>query len=86
MACIPSIRGVVVAGLLVVTPAFGAIDLTSAASVFQQARAICDRDGGALCGRPLCGPILLLDPQDLALVVNQAAAGRPRATAGADRA
>jgi hypothetical protein len=48
------------------------IPLAGAADIFAQAQAICDRDQGRFWGRPLCGPILLVDPDSRAVVANQA--------------
>jgi hypothetical protein len=39
--------------------------------VFALAREACERDGGSLWGRSLCGPILLVDPATRELVANQ---------------
>jgi hypothetical protein len=52
-----------------------AIDPAQAAFIFKQARAICSRDAGALWGQTLCGPMLLVDPDDLTVVANVADAG-----------
>lgn len=60
---------------LVASPALSAVDLTGAAGVFQEARIICQRDAGKLWGHTLCGPILLVDPNDRSIVANQADAG-----------
>jgi hypothetical protein len=49
-----------------------AIEPDKAAAVFTEARTICERDAGKLWGHSLCGPILLVDPDDRALVANQA--------------
>lgn len=40
--------------------------------VFAEAKAICERDNGALWGRSLCGPVLLVDPTDRSVIANQA--------------
>ncbi len=48
------------------------IDHAQAASIFRQADTICDRDGGTLWGHTLCGPLLLVDPDDRSVVANQA--------------
>lgn len=53
-------------------PAMAAVDPAGAASVFAQARTICQRDAGALWGHSLCGPMLLVDPTDRSAVANQA--------------
>ena len=63
-------------------PATAAIDLLQAQSIFQQAEVICTRDGGALWGRTLCGPMLLVDPDDRMVVANQADAGHTLGPAG----
>lgn len=60
---------------LVAAPASGAVDSSGAAMVFAEAKAICTRDDGALWGRSLCGPIVLVDPSDRAVLANQADAG-----------
>jgi len=48
------------------------IDLELAASHFAEARAISDRDGGDTWGRPLFGPMLLVDRATRELVANVA--------------
>jgi hypothetical protein len=53
------------------TPAAAAIDPAQAESIFQQANTICTRDGGAFWGHTLCGPMLLVDPDDRSVVANQ---------------
>jgi hypothetical protein len=62
-------------GLAVATPlptyAADSIDHAQAASIFRQANVICKRDGGALWGHTLCGPMLLVNPNDRSLVTNQ---------------
>jgi len=62
-------------GVLVPVSASATVDPHEAATVFQQAKVICERDGGALWGHTLCGPMLLVDPDDLSVVANQADAG-----------
>jgi len=47
------------------------IDQEQAESVFRQAHTICARDAGSLWGRSLCGPMLLVDPDDRTLAANQ---------------
>jgi hypothetical protein len=51
--------------------ALAAVDSVGAAKVFGEAEAICERDGGALWGRSLCGPMLLVDPKDHFAAANQ---------------
>ena len=53
-------------------PARAAIDPAAATAVFREAQVICDRDRGALWGRPLCGAMLLVDPEDRTVIANQA--------------
>lgn len=55
---------------LPLTPAVGAIDPAAAAAMFDEAKIICSRDGGALWGRSLCGPMMLVDPTDRSVVAN----------------
>jgi len=57
---------------LTVTHAKGAVSLDGAAKVFDEARIICERDAGALWGHTLCGPMLLIDPEDRSVTANQA--------------
>jgi hypothetical protein len=47
-----------------------AVDRDGARLVFDEARALCERDAGALWGRSLCGPILIVDPMDRAAIAN----------------
>ena len=56
-------------------PAAAAVDAEGAAMVFAEAKAICERDNGALWGQSLCGPVLLVDPMDGSVIANQADAG-----------
>jgi hypothetical protein len=60
---------------LTALPARAAIDHAQAESIFQLAHAICSRDAGALWGHTLCGPMLLVDPDDRDAVANQGDAG-----------
>ncbi|HKE01252.1 MAG TPA: hypothetical protein VKE69_09600 [Planctomycetota bacterium] len=57
---------------LVAASAPGSIDLAAARLRFEEARAISDKDGGALWGRPLYGPMLFVDPATRGCVANQA--------------
>ena len=56
-------------------PAGAAVPPDKAAAVFGEAKTICERDGGRLWKHTLCGPILLVDPDDRSVVGNQADAG-----------
>ena len=53
-------------------PAPAAPDPAAAREVIAQAQALCERDGGALWGVSLCGPLMIVDPADRAVVANQA--------------
>jgi len=64
--------GAVAFALPIATHAADSIDHSEAASIFQQADVICTRDGGKLWGQSLCGPMLLVDPNDRSVVANQA--------------
>lgn len=64
-------------------PASAAPNPDGAGLVFSEAKVICDRDRGALWGRGLCGPILIVDPMDKAVIANQADAGGALKPAGA---
>src|SRR4051812_30857962 len=56
--------------LLAADPA-PAIDPATASRFFQEARLAAEADGGRLWGRPLDGPVLLVDPKTLAAVANR---------------
>ncbi len=63
------------------SPASAQIDPAGAGRTFAEAKAICERDGGALWGRTLCGPILLVEPATRAIIANQSdAEGRLKAS------
>ncbi len=53
-------------------PAFPPQELAQAAQAFAALRAASDRDGGKLWGKPLYGPLLLVDPESRRLLANQA--------------
>lgn len=72
--CLIPAGAFVLAGLLPL-PAQAAVDPAGATKVFDEARAICTRDAGALWGKTLCGPMLLVDPTDRSLAANQPDAG-----------
>ena len=58
-----------------VPPLRAAPDAADAARLFEEAKEICERDGGKLWGRSLCGPILVVDYTDRGVVASQADAG-----------
>ncbi len=60
---------------LTALPARAAPDQASAVYVFNEAKTLCERDNGALWGRSLCGPIMIVDPADRAVIANQADPG-----------
>lgn len=72
--CRIPVGALLLAGLLA-SSAQAAVDPIGATKVFAEARTICTRDGGALWGKSLCGPMLLVDPTDRSLAANQADAG-----------
>jgi hypothetical protein len=61
-----------VLSLAFAAPASAAVPLDKAAAIFGEAKTICERDHAALWGHSLCGPILLIDPDDRSVVANQA--------------
>lgn len=69
---IPRILAAAFALAIVSAPAVGAVDPAGAERVFGEAKTICQRDGGALWGHSLCGPMLLVDPASRSAVANQA--------------
>jgi hypothetical protein len=58
--------------IMCATPALAGPDPDVAAQIFHEAKSICDRDGGRFWGRPLCGPMLLVDPTDRGVIANEA--------------
>ncbi|MDH5833459.1 hypothetical protein [Luteimonas kalidii] len=60
---------------LAALPVAAAPDHASAMVVFDEARKLCDADDGALWGESLCGPIMIVDPADRAVIANQADPG-----------
>src|SRR5690606_8520335 len=50
-------------------------DHASALALFNEAAMLCERDGGELWGQSLCGPIMIVDPADRAVIANQADPG-----------
>jgi hypothetical protein len=62
-----------VLGVSTLATASGAeIDAKLAGQYFDEARAICDRDGGRLWGVGLFGPMMFADPESRAVVANRA--------------
>ncbi|MEF3081361.1 hypothetical protein V3391_03940 [Luteimonas sp. SMYT11W] len=55
----------------VAMPVQAAPDRDGAVRVFETADTLCGRDGGALWGESLCGPILVVDPADRAVIANR---------------
>lgn len=59
------------------------IDTAKARQYFAEAKALSDRDNGALWKVPLCGPLLFVDPETRSAVANQAdAEGKLKALDG----
>ena len=82
----PSPRLLLLPALLLATlapVARAAPDPESAAWVFGEARRLCEADGGALWGRSLCGPMMIVDPADRGIVASEADAGGVLVAAGA---
>ena len=75
LSWLPALALVLGLALAAGPPALAAPDPAAAAAIFAEARSICDRDAGHLWGRTLCGPILLVDPNDRAIVASHADAG-----------
>ncbi len=50
----------------------GGIDPARAQQYFQEARGLCEKDGGKLWGVSLCGPMIFADPATRLVVANQA--------------
>lgn len=48
-----------------------ALDAALAARYFEEARALCRRDGGRLWGRSLCGPMMFADPSTRAVFASE---------------
>ena len=67
---------------LTAAPARAAVDPARAQEIFQEAAQLCGHDAGALWHHSLCGPILLVDWHDNAVVANQADAGGALKAAG----
>jgi hypothetical protein len=63
--------GLISLPLCLVTPAAAQVDQQRAEAYFDQAAAICHRDGGRLWGVSLCGPMVLADARTRTLATNQ---------------
>lgn len=55
--------------------AVASIPLAEARAIFDEARALCERDAGKLWGQSLCAPTMLVDPQSHAIVASVRDAG-----------
>src|SRR3954468_6473075 len=64
-----------IAALLLATAASTPIPLDAARRAFDDARVVSEEDGGRLWGKPLYGPILLVDPMTRYAVANVADQG-----------
>jgi len=73
--------GLISLSLGVANPAAGQVDQQRAQAYFQEAVAICQRDGGRLWGVSLCGPMVIADARTGTIATSQPppAAERPRA-------
>jgi|SRR5690348_2981924 len=56
---------------LTTSPLTAQLDTAAGAQALAEFAAACARDGGALWGRPLCGPLSLVDPATRAVIANQ---------------
>src|SRR4051794_35446333 len=57
------------------------IDQQRAAAAFNQAKTLCEREGGKLWQISLCGPIVIADPATKTIATNQPAPDAPRPAA-----
>lgn len=72
----PQARSLLVLALASSIPAADAApDPAVAEHVFAEARRLCEAEAGALWGRSLCGPVMLVDPADAGVVASHADAG-----------
>ena len=75
-----SLNLLVVVALLAILPSFqnralaqsSPIETTLAVQYFQEAKALCSRDGGKLWGVSLCGPMIFVDRKTRKVIANQA--------------
>lgn len=63
--------GSIAVSLCLVNPAAAQVDQQRAEAYFQEALAICERDGGRLWGISLCGPMVFADARTRTLATNQ---------------
>ena len=68
----PALTGALLLAMVAPPQACASIDPAQAESIFQQAKSICTHDDGRLWGHTLCGPMLLVDPDDRSVAANQA--------------
>src|SRR5690242_1910357 len=60
------------AAVLTLTPAHGGtIDPKAAHAAFAERQMFCDRDGGKLWGKQICGPLFFVDPDTRDIVANR---------------
>ena len=57
---------------LVVSPLTAQVDTAAGAAALADFASACAKDGGALWGRSLCGPLFLVDPATRTVIANQA--------------
>lgn len=62
----------VAASMLWASPASASVDREEAQAIFDEAKEICERDGGRFWAVSLCGPMFLTDWQDRRIIANQA--------------
>ena len=67
--------------LLLPLAGFAQIDQQRAAEAFNQAKTLCEREGGKLWKISLCGPIVIADPATKTIATNQPAPEAPRPSA-----
>ena len=73
-------RGIVSLFLLPLA-GFAQIDQQRAAEAFNQAKTLCEQEGGPLWKISLCGPIVIADPATKTIATNQPAPEAPRPSA-----
>lgn len=60
------------------SPVTGQVDADLAATYFDEARALCEREGGRLWGRSLCGPMVFADAATGTIATNRSRPAAPR--------